>query len=507
MKKVIAIFIFIVILCTGVYAQEIQLWSDLCTSAPVPSDDIIVHVDIDSIPVDSCETKLFYSLDGQQSWFENTMLPLSQPGYMKTVATDFTLPTSGSIHFGLQSHFSTWVDTLFLNLFLSMTPKNEMDLFPAPDNHMIEVCEEQTGDNTGSSFLDLTEFWASYSDDKFYFTLNNNSSQWPKYGTLPFLPPWYIYAIGILNPETQDSVAYALVYASIPSFAGYPGLETGLYKGNITDSSYTQIGAIQSQISNGKLYMACDINDLTSDPQFGPWPNIYGCLGIDAITVTININPLFEINDSTPPVLFYPTHEKRTVGENDPPTLSELLYSSDRDSLTFSITYTDSNNNLPTAHKLLIDDAVEVPMIPLDHSYNTGSLFKCTIPSAQITSHAQAEFSDGEYLEQSNIVYITSVNESPAYANKLIIFPNPVHSQTLILFSTREVLTEPRFVITNIKGQIIAEYIPDHLTQNEFTYDWSGKNEKGAALANGIYLCTVYEKHRLITSKKLVLMR
>ena len=506
MKKIVVLVVPILFV-SFLYAQDIQLWNNLCTSALLQNSDFTVHVDIGSISVDSCDTKLFYSIDGQQSWFESTMNPIYQQGYMNTVSTDFLLPGSGSLHYGLQSHFSTWVDTLFLNLFFSMTPKNEMDLFPAPDNYMIEVCEEQTGDNTGGSFLDLTQFCASYSDQKFYFTLNNNSTQWPKYGTLPFLPPWYVYMIGLFNPETQDSVAYALIYADIPSFAGYPGLQTGLYKGDITDSSYTQIGNIQSQISNGKLYLACDIDDLTSDPQFGPWPNIYGCLGIDAVTVTININPLFEINDSTPPVLFYPTQEERTIGVNTPPTLSELLYPSDRDSLTFSITYTDSDNNLPTVRKILIDDTIEVPMIPLGHSYSSGSVFECTIPSTQINSHAQAEFSDGQYVEQSNIVYITSVDNPATHVNNVIISPNPVQSQTSISYSTREQLVEPRIVITNIKGQVVVSDIPVQTDTGTIVYTWSCKSREGIHLANGIYLCNIFDKNKLITSKKLILMR
>lgn len=504
MKKILVLFLLFLPFLLG--AQNIRLWDNFCTSALVPNEDILINVDIDSFSVDSCETMLFYSTDDQQNWTNLDMQPLFLPGFMNTLSTSLGLPGSGMFHYGLQSNISAWLDTLFLNVYLSMTPENSSDLFPAPDNYMIELCQEETGDNTGGSFLDLTEFWGSYSDDTFYFTLNNNDTEWPLYETFPFLPPWYVYIVGLINPETEDSVGFVLVYADIPSFAGYPGLQTGLYKGDITDSSYTQIGNIQSQISNGKLYMACDIDDLTSDPQFGPWPNIYGCLGIDAVTVTININPLFEINDSTPPVLFYPTHEERTVGVNAPPTLSELLYSSDRDSLTFSIIYTDGDNNLPTIRKLLIDDSVEIPMIPLDHSYASGSVFECTIPSTQITSHAQAEFSDGEYIEQSNIAYITSVDPQ-VHTHSLMIYPNPVHSHTSINFSTREQLVEPRIVITNIKGQIVASHLLKQTESGEFSYEWNGMGKDGMPLASGLYLCNVYDKDKLITSKKLILMR
>jgi len=118
-------------------AQNIQLWSNFCTSALVPNEDIVVNVDIDSISVDSCETMLFYSTDDQQSWTDKTMQPLFLPGYMNTLSDTLGLPGSGMFHYGLQSNFSTWLDTLFLNLYLSMTPENSLDLFPPPDNYMI----------------------------------------------------------------------------------------------------------------------------------------------------------------------------------------------------------------------------------------------------------------------------------------------------------------------------------------------------------------------------------
>ncbi len=494
------------------FAQNIQLWNNFCTSALVPNEDIVVNVDIDSISVDSCETMLFYSIDDQQNWSYEDMQSLFLPGYMNTLSDTLGLPGSGFLHYGLQSNFHAWLDTLFLNLYLSMTPENSLDLFPTPDNYMIEVCQEETGDNTGSSFLDLTEFWASYSDDKFYFTLNNNDTEWPLYETFSFLPPWYVYLVGLINPETVDSIGYALVYADIPSFAGFPGVQTGLYKGDITDSSYTRIGDIQSQVYNGKLYMACNIDDLTSDPQFGPWPNSYGCLVLDAITATINVDPFITLNDSTPPVLFYPTHEERVIGTNTPPQLSDLTYSSDNDSITFFITYTDTDNNLPLVHNIMIDlpDGGEFEMIPQDHSYETGSLFSLTLPSSQITSHAQAYFDDGEYEVQSNILYITSVyDEIPGGNLSISAFPNPFSRSTTVKFNkTTELTGNTEITIYNIKGQLIkilTSFPNPSLGMVEVT--WDGVDQSGNAVASGIYLCTITCENRIIDSQKLLLLR
>ena len=489
-------------------AQNIRLWENLCTSALVPNEDIVVNVDIDSISVDSCETMLFYSTDDQQSWSYEDMQPLFLPGYMTTLSDTLGLPGSGFFHFGLQSNFSAWLDTLFLNLYLSMTPENSLDLFPPPDNYMIEVCQEETGDQTGSPFLDLIEFWGSYSDNKFYFTLNNNDTEWPLYETFSFLPPWYVYMVGLINPETEDSVGYALVYADIPPFGGYSGLQTGLYKGDLADSSYEQIGNIQAQVSNGKLYLACDIDDLTSDPQFGPWPNSYGCLGIDGITATINVDPFITLNDSTPPVLFYPTHEERTISVNAPPQLSDLSYISEDDSITFFITYTDTDNNLPPVHNIVIDDAAVLVMIPQDHSYGTGSLFALTIPASQINSHAQAHFNDGEYDVQSNTLYITSTDEDPSFPfSSIVISPNPFRTSVNISFYTEKPLQKLRCIITNIKGQTVAKLDCEQNVSGTYTFEWSGCYRYGSKAANGIYLCNILDGNRFINSRKILLLR
>ncbi len=101
-------------------------------------------------------------------------------------------------------------------------------------------------------------------------------------------------------------------------------------------------------------------------------------LALDALTATINWNPLFTINDSTPPVLFYPTHEEKIIGTNAPPQLSDLTFSSDNDSITFFINYTDPDNNLPLTHDLIIDQGYdsEFELITQNHSYETGSLFR-----------------------------------------------------------------------------------------------------------------------------------
>lgn len=508
MKKIFIFLILLILYSSLICAQNIQLWRNFCTSALVPNEDIVVNVDIDSISVDSCETMLFYSTDDQQSWSYEDMQPLFLPGYMTTLSDTLGLPGSGVFHFGLQSNFSAWLDTLFLNLYLSMTPENSLNLFPPPDNYMIEVCQEEIGDNTGSPFLDLTEFWASYSYNKFYFTLNNNDTEWPLYETFSFLPPWYVYMVGLKNPETEDSVGYALVYADIPPFGGYPSVQTGLYKGNLADSSYEQIGNIQAQISNGKLYMACNIDDLTSDLQFGPWPNSYGCLVIAGITATINVDPFITLNDSTPPVLFYPTHEEKTIGANTPPQLSDLAYSSDNDSITFFITYTDTDNNLPMVHNIVIDDSIEFTMIPGDHSYETGSLFALTIPTLQISSHAQAHFSDGEYEVQSNTLYITGDDEDSQFpSSSFIISPNPFQTSVNISFCAGKPLQGLRCIITNIKGQTVAELDSEQNVSGTYSFEWSGSDQSGFMIANGIYLCNILSKNKFINSQKILLLR
>ena len=259
---------------------------------------------------------------------------------------------------------------------------------------------------------------------------------------------------------------------------------------------------------NGKLYLACNIDDLTSDSQFGPWPNSYGCLGIDGITATINVDPFITLNDSTPPVIFYPTHEERIIGANAPPQLSDLTYNSSNGSITFFITYTDADNNLPTMHNIVIDDADMLAMIPQDHTYETGSLFSLTIPTSQINSHAQAHFSDGEYDVQSNTMYIAGADEYPSIpSSSFVISPNPYRTTVNISFYTEKSLQELRGIITNIKGQTVAELECDHDVSGTYFFEWSGHDRFGLNAANGIYFCNILSENRIINSRKILLIR
>ena len=507
MKYPLIIMLFV---STSLFGQTANVWQNPCNSAAIPEQIMLINVDIDSLNLDSCITKIFYSTDDQQSWFESEMTLLTELNYTNTFADTILLPDSGKVFYGFKTIYPTYIDTIFDTLFYTMSAKNIDDIFPPTDNFLTELCEEKIGDayqSTEKPYLDLTEIKISFSDDKFYCLLDNNDNQWPFYEQPSWLPPWYVYGFGFYNPESTDSVGYAMVYADIPTMNVTPGL----YKVN-TDNTFSRIGDIDYLIQDEKLYMACNIDDLTSDPQFGPWPNECGGLTCGAGTLTINVEPLITLNDRSHPCIFYPTIFQQDIGINEPPQLSELTFQTVSDTIIFNITYSDSNNNLPVVRKLIIENKTEFNFTSLDHYYQNGSEFNVSMLVQEIeNSSVYAEFSDGEDTVQSNVITFVGIDENNAelIGIKLSNYPNPFSTSTTISFTIHQLaeINKVELKIYNIRGQLVKTLTPMTNDQCPMTsVVWDGKDEKGNPVSNGIYFSKFETESKFIT-KKLLLLR
>ncbi|MGC9362532.1 MAG: T9SS type A sorting domain-containing protein, partial [Candidatus Syntrophosphaera sp.] len=138
------------------------------------------------------------------------------------------------------------------------------DAFPPSTGSMAWIGTDATGDSMTvySPNLDFTSTWFACSDTKFYAALENVSGAFPTINSLTSYNAW---AAAIVNPETvADSIGYAMIYTF-----NMPGvIAPGLYKIGMDFSGtpyFEQIGSIQSQVSGGKLFLACDITDITAD--------------------------------------------------------------------------------------------------------------------------------------------------------------------------------------------------------------------------------------------------
>ncbi len=296
---------------------------------------------------------------------------------------------SGSINFQppsgtLEWYFRSVTDTAVV----SQSPKNETDQFPVPQYLLADLGADLTGDqNGGGSNLDITHLFGSYSDSKLYLRLDNNGSGFPTSGGLF---TYYLYMVGLLDPNATDSTVYLMLYGNAVLYS------TGLYAMDLADSSLTQIGSITTNVSGNSLSLSCNISDLTSQPGWSDWPPPSGFIGAAPITATLSLTTL-ATNDDGKAALFIPSsHLLNFSAANSAPQLGGPSVSSDAiGHVSATITYTDSDNDLPVTRNFIFAD-VPYEMTACEKDYIVGSVFKTELDVTETGWYKYSfEFSDG----------------------------------------------------------------------------------------------------------------
>ncbi len=301
-----------------------------------------------------------------------------------------TFTYSGSISYQPPSDILEWYfrsenDTVVV----SQSPKNNADQFPVPEYLMTDLGADSVGDTEGGggSNLDITHFYGSYSDTKLYFRLDNNGGGFPTSGGLL---TYYMYSVGLLNPNTTDSTVYVLIYASNPLFS------TGLYAMDLSDSSFSSIGPASANISGNSLSLSCNISDLVAQPGWPEWPPEAGFVGAAPVTVTTFIADL-SYNDFGKAAVLIPSSELLDFSEtNTAPVLTDpnVIYD-DSGLITAEITYTDTDNHLAVVRSLNFD-AVPYDMFACEKDYETGAIFSTNLTVTESKWYKYYfEFSDG----------------------------------------------------------------------------------------------------------------
>ena len=248
----------------GVYSlvPAAPVMRSICNSAPLPAGTVLVNADIfDTLagpgPVSA---QLMYSIDNEVNWTTLNMTRIAQPGYDSTFAAMFPAPSSGTVYYYLRA--SDGVS------YATQAPVNTANTWPPPDNLLVSAVDEPAGDAPGAEgpHLDLTGTYISYSNEYVYVMLTNNSNSWPLYR---FPTPWYIYTVAFRSRQMPtDSFAFALTHVNVVAL-----FTTGLALFNRYTTGYERVGDIDWQASGNRLYMRARWSDMTSRPEFGPWPN------------------------------------------------------------------------------------------------------------------------------------------------------------------------------------------------------------------------------------------
>lgn len=298
------------------------------------------------------------------------------------------------------------------------------DAFPPALNNMALIGTDAIGDSITvyAPMLDLTDSYIAATSTKFYSALANVSNSFP---TLNSLTSYNIYLTTIMNVESaSDSLAYAMVYSfNIPGV-----ISSGLYRIGMDSEgtpSFARIGNIQSQVSGGKLYMACNIADLVNDPSFGPWPNQYNMLMFTSATIRVDLDlgtmqPSFGFGDNSSIGIIEFLDLHYNVPFNSLPQIAIM----GNGTQMVNVQYDDPDGDFPLIAEFETEFGQIIPLIPSGLDFSQSVIFSTMLPAG--VEYGVIRFSDNE-SDIVQLIWTIVSNEDPINTPPAIkiTMPNP----------------------------------------------------------------------------------
>lgn len=381
--------------------------SNFATTAP--RSEFIVNADISAELQEGTESATVYvSTDGQSTWQSAPAEFIGTEGYETTWGgTIATNEGADSFSYLAGVVNSEVLGESFGTIIVSGTPHNVNGNWPPGSNLYAHLVDEPSGD--ASSDYDITDVFGTYQGhqdvdnegedytavDRFYLGLTIDGGCCYE-GSL--FGPWYLYGVGIVNPEAEEAVAYAIGYGN----GGFGELYPGLLKlsGDLTTGELDGFEYITTNISystaGDDLQATALMSYLTNDSQWGLWPNSFNGFIVLGVTVEASLDGLdvaIELLDQTNPGLMVCSTPYQDG--NIELTLSEPDFDSETN--TLSITYSDGDGNLPWYRAAQVCNTPEnggncflqLDMIPDSHTYEDGVRYSASFDSSGIE--------DGDY--------------------------------------------------------------------------------------------------------------
>jgi len=490
--KHIAMLLLSVFALSLLPAQDMMPWqylrhSDLCSGGNV-------FFRFDTIPATPTEFSFYTSINGT-AWEEQDLSDLSLG--IKQAYT----PYQAGQHMRYRVRA---VEEYMSESMVTLNPAYlSADAFPLALNTMAFVAEDALGDTVMINVpaLDLTGSFGAVSDNKLYVTLDNATGTFP---TLSTLTAYNLYMVGIINPESAlgDSIMYAMVYTfNIPGV-----ISTGLYKIGMTEDmepTFQRLGNTQSQVSGGKLYLACSFSDLTADPSFGDWPNQTNSLLITSMTIRIALDlgsmiPEFFIADYTNPALFICHNNVYQRSFATPPNLLDVTVTDMGGSKLIQALYSDPNQDFPLVMEVTLSNGNTYPMLTAVPDFSEPTLWSVMVPAGGWTS-GFISFSDND-ISTYEYPITTSVIDMEATVLPITChLPNPVTGAIKI---TLENLQSDLLSVSvfNLRGQKVREIHNAPVSKGNLEIAWDGRIN-GSRPSSGIYFLRVRQGSRQITHK------
>ncbi len=482
-KKLILLVIIMASVILIAERPEISIWNNIRNSAYTIDNQLYIRTEIVDLPV--VNTYLYHF--NNDIWQEQEMTNLNVLTIEGIIGADSDITQ--------YCRFKTVLDTL-----VAMMPAFiQADGFPPLLDQMSFIHNDPVGDSLLSynENLDITSSYFGYSDTRFYSAMQNLTGQYPT--NSGGFPPseFYFYVHGIINPENvlEDSVAYGMVYASIPFL-----FSPGLYKISGIEFSLDSIeflDDIEVEEVDGTLILACDLESITTDDDFGDWPSMSNSLGVDVITGTYVFPADFSLNDLSMPSLQFIDQYIVDPFENQLPQITNIEYSIGDQITEITLDYYDEDGNFPLISEI-ITDLGTYDLFPQSFDFTESVVFQGEIIETEWDEFL-LRVSDNGYEFTEELIYNTqSDNNIVTLPINIYNSPNPFNPETRINYYLGSE-TMVSIKIYNVKGQLIESLINSVQSSGNYSYILNMKGQP-----SGTYLYRLMTEDQIMTRKMIL---
>jgi len=361
-----------------------ELLYNYATTAPMTNFQ--ANVDVDPSLNESISGALvFASSDNQQSWQQGYGSLIGTEGFENTWGATIQLGDGANSYSYLRGVVAS--EALGYNhgdLFVTGSPINSTGAWPPSSNLYADLADVISGD--ASSDQDIYNLKGTYKLDangnteRVYLSMGISGGCCEEGG---LFGPWYLYGVGIVNPESVADIAYAIGYGDGGFGQLYPGIlkiSGDLATGNVENFEYIST-SLNYNTSGNNMQATCLLSTITNDSDWGTWPNSYNgfiALGVTVEAALDGLDVAATVLDQTNPGLFI---QNTAIQEgNIAPSLSNPSYNEEDNTLT--VFYSDPDGNLPWKREVSVcytDICELLTMVPDGHDYLNGATYTASL--------------------------------------------------------------------------------------------------------------------------------
>lgn len=489
----------ILLLSLSLAAQSLSPFLNTRHSARDASGN--VHFRFNSADASLANYGFFYK---GTSWNEAALTPISTGEFEAlvpyTMGSQMQYRLKGSTGYGAE-------------MITFMQPPNYTGTaFPPALTDLALIGTDATGDSLMiyNPVLDITDSYVAANETKLFRAIKNVS------GTFPTANSFTSYNVWMSTIASTTAIADSVVYAMIYTQNILGIISPGLYKLGVNADmtpSFERLGNIQSQVSGGTLYMACNWADLAADPGFGAWPNDLNTLMLTdgSMNLTIDLGsmtPAFNLGDNGVIGMIqfeYPVYQSAV---NTLPVLTLNSYS--HVSHVYNLTYTDADRDFPLEAQIRTYFEREgrltrsnSDLTPFAMDVENG-IYQYT--GTVIDDNFFFQFSDNGIADV--ILYPPVANNDellPAVSGLQCKMANPlarsIDTVSMALSGLSKASVE--LSLYNLKGQRVLDLPDYHPSQDNATIQWNPSREF-RALPTGIYFFKIRQDKHVLNHKIII---